>query len=111
MSLKKLAILIGCFVGLTGATALAQNQTASAVRPADKNADTASATKPKLPEVKLDEYAVGESDVLRVNVWKEPEVSQTVVVRTDGSISMPLINEVRVAGMTPLSIQQVIGEK
>jgi polysaccharide export outer membrane protein len=54
---------------------------------------------------------VGESDVLRVNVWKEPEVSQTVVVRTDGNISMPLINEVRVAGMTPLSIQQVIGEK
>jgi polysaccharide export outer membrane protein len=111
MSLNKLVILIGCFVGLTGAMALAQNQTVSAVRPADNHADTASATKPKLPDVKPDEYSVGESDVLRVNVWKEPEVSQTVVVRTDGNISMPLINEVRVAGMTPLSIQQVIGEK
>jgi polysaccharide biosynthesis/export protein len=54
---------------------------------------------------------VGESDVLRVNVWKEPEVSQTVVVRTDGSISMPLINEVKVAGMSPLTIQQVIADK
>jgi polysaccharide export outer membrane protein len=111
MSVKKLAILIGCLAGLAGATASAQQQAAAAVRPAENNADTNPATKAKLPEVKPDEYSVGESDVLRVNVWKEPEVSQTVVVRTDGSISMPLINEVRVAGMTPLTIQQVIADK
>jgi len=110
MSVKKIAILIGCLAGLAGATAPAQQQ-AAAVRPAENTADINSATKAKLPEVKQDEYSVGESDVLRVNVWKEPEVSQTVVVRTDGSISMPLINEVRVAGMTPLTIQQVIADK
>jgi polysaccharide biosynthesis/export protein len=111
MSLKKLAILIGCFAGLMLTAATAQQQTADAIRPAESNADTTSVTRAKLPEVKLDEYSVGESDVLRVNVWKEPEVSQTVVVRTDGSISMPLINEVKVAGMTPLAIQQVVADK
>jgi len=110
MSVKKIAILIGCLAGLAGATVPAQQQ-AAAVRPAENTADINSATKAKLPEVKADEYSVGESDVLRVNVWKEPEVSQTVVVRTDGSISMPLINEVKVAGMTPLTIQQVIADK
>jgi polysaccharide export outer membrane protein len=57
------------------------------------------------------EYIVGESDVIRVNVWKEPEVSQTVVVRTDGNISLPLINEVRVSGMTPIQIQTLVAEK
>jgi polysaccharide export outer membrane protein len=56
-------------------------------------------------------YIVGDSDVIRVNVWKEPEVSQTVVVRTDGNISLPLINEVRVSGLTPLQIQDMVGEK
>ncbi len=61
-----------------------------------------SADKPKSPEVSPAGYLVGDSDVIRVNVWKEPEVSQTVVVRTDGNISLPLINEVKVAGMTPL---------
>jgi polysaccharide export outer membrane protein len=54
---------------------------------------------------------VGESDVLHVTVWKEPDVSQTVIVRTDGNISLPLINEVRVAGMTPSQIQNVIAER
>jgi len=106
---KKLAILIGCFIGLMG-TLSAQKQTAAVVRPAENVSDINTA-KAKLPDVKLDEYSVGESDVLRINVWKEQEVSHTVVVRTDGSISMPLINEVKVAGMTPLTIQQVIGEK
>ncbi len=56
-------------------------------------------------------YIVGESDVLHINVWKEPEISQTVTVRTDGNISLPLINEVRVSGMTPLQIQAMIAEK
>ncbi len=111
MSLKKLAILIGCLIGLMGILASAQQQTAAAVRAGESTADTSSAAKSKLPDVKPDEYSVGESDVIRVNVWKEPEVSQTVVVRTDGSISMPLINEVKVAGMTPLTIQQVIADK
>jgi polysaccharide export outer membrane protein len=56
-------------------------------------------------------YIVGDSDVIRVNVWKEPEVSQTVVVRTDGNISLPLINEVKVSGMSPLQIQDMVAEK
>jgi polysaccharide export outer membrane protein len=56
-------------------------------------------------------YIVGDSDIIRVNVWKEPEVSQTVVVRTDGNISLPLINEVKVSGMTPLQIQDMVAEK
>src|SRR6266852_1397929 len=111
MSVKKLKILIGCFIGFVGMMAPAQQPPAEAVRASENGADITSVAKPKLPEIKPDEYTIGESDVLRVNVWKEPEVSQTVVVRTDGSISMPLINEVKVAGMTPLVTQQVIADK
>jgi polysaccharide export outer membrane protein len=51
---------------------------------------------------------VGESDVLSITVWKEPEITHSVVVRTDGYISLPLINEVKVSGMTPLQIQDLI---
>jgi polysaccharide export outer membrane protein len=54
------------------------------------------------------EYQVGESDVLSITVWKEPEITHNVVVRTDGYISLPLINEVKVSGMTPLQIQDLI---
>jgi polysaccharide export outer membrane protein len=39
--------------------------------------------------------------VLAINVWKEPEVTRTVPVRPDGKISLPLIGEVKAAGLTP----------
>lgn len=57
------------------------------------------------------EYIVGEGDVLHINVWKETEISQTVVVRPDGNISLPLVNEVAVAGLSPRQIQQLLTEK
>jgi polysaccharide export outer membrane protein len=57
------------------------------------------------------EYQVGEGDLLRINVWKESEISQSVAVRPDGNISLPLVNEVRVAGLTPRQIQELITER
>lgn len=74
-------------------------------------ADTASASS-SVRQVPLPaEYMVGASDVLHVDVWQEPEISGNVVVRPDGNISLPLINEVKVSGMTPLQIQYQIGLK
>jgi polysaccharide biosynthesis/export protein len=58
------------------------------------------------------EYVVGESDVLRINVWKEPEISQTnISVRPDGMISIPLIGVVKVSGQTPSQIQEMLTTK
>jgi polysaccharide biosynthesis/export protein len=61
--------------------------------------------------VNPDEYLVGEADVLHINVWKEPELSEQVIVRPDGKISLPLVSEVKVAGMTPSQIQQLLTER
>ncbi len=46
-------------------------------------------------------YLIGPEDVLHVSVWKEPEITQTVLVRPDGKISLPLLNDVQAAGLTP----------
>jgi polysaccharide biosynthesis/export protein len=62
------------------------------------------------PEVKP-EYVVGDGDSLHIDVWQEPEVSQNVVVRPDGKVSLPLVNEIKVSGMTPLEIQRLVAEK
>ena len=117
-SLKKQIVLIVVVFWIAAGSLMAQTQAADlkspdpaasdTAKPADipKPADTA---KPAV-DVPLG-YIVGDSDVIRVNVWKEPEVSQTVVVRTDGNISLPLINEVKVSGMTPLQIQDLVAEK
>jgi len=45
-------------------------------------------------------YRVGPGDVLKVNVWKHDELSQTVTVRPDGKVSLPLIGDVNADGRT-----------
>jgi polysaccharide export outer membrane protein len=49
-------------------------------------------------------YVIGPTDVLDINVWKEPDVSRTIPVRPDGKISLPLLNDVQAAGLTPLQL-------
>jgi polysaccharide biosynthesis/export protein len=56
------------------------------------------------------EYKIGPLDVLRVDVWKEPEVSRLVPVRPDGKISLPLLNDVQAAGLTAMQLSTVIGD-
>jgi polysaccharide export outer membrane protein len=120
---KKLMINLIVFCWIAGANGmLAQTQNADLKAPASAATNSAKSTDSTKPDdTKIEgvkpalavspEYVVGDSDVIHVNVWKEPEVSQTVVVRTDGNISLPLINEVKVSGMTPLQIQNMVAEK
>jgi polysaccharide export outer membrane protein len=58
-----------------------------------------------------DSYVIGADDVLAVSVWKEPEVSRTVPVRSDGKISLPLAGEVQASGQTPLKLEKEIAGK
>jgi polysaccharide export outer membrane protein len=55
-------------------------------------------------------YVIGAQDVLDINVWKEPDVSRTVPVRPDGKISLPLLNDVQAAGLTPAQLAAQITE-
>lgn len=57
------------------------------------------------------EYVVGIEDKLNIVVWGEAELSRTVSVRPDGKITVPLINDVTVAGLTPDRIRQVIAKR
>ena len=56
------------------------------------------------------DYQIGAGDVLQISVWKEPEASASVVVRPDGKITLPLLKEVQVAGMTPTDVEKLITE-
>jgi polysaccharide export outer membrane protein len=57
----------------------------------------------------LPEYRIGAGDVLRISVWKEPEVSvDAVAVRSDGKISLPLIKEIFALGMAPADLERVL---
>lgn len=56
-------------------------------------------------------YKIGPQDIVRIDVWKEPEISRSgLPVRPDGKISLPLLNDVQAAGLSPLELSNVISE-
>ncbi|MBI3301111.1 MAG: polysaccharide biosynthesis/export family protein [Deltaproteobacteria bacterium] len=59
----------------------------------------------------LGEYRIGPEDVLDIAVWKNAELTRSVPVRPDGMISLPLVNDVRAAGLTPLELRDVLTKK
>jgi polysaccharide export outer membrane protein len=56
-------------------------------------------------------YVIGPDDILAINVWKETEISRTIQVRPDGMISLPLVGEVKAAGLQPLQLQGELTQK
>ena len=58
-----------------------------------------------------DSYVIGADDVLAINVWKEPDVTRSVTVRSDGKISLPLVGELQAGGQTPHQLEQEITKR
>jgi polysaccharide export outer membrane protein len=50
-------------------------------------------------------FVIGNDDLLAINVWKEPDISRSIPVRSDGKISLPLVGEVQATGRTPLQLE------
>jgi len=70
--------------------------------PAQKT-DSPPKTAPPVTPVDAD-YKIGPQDVLRIDVWKEPDISRTIPVRPDGKVSLPLLNDVQAAGLTAMQL-------
>jgi polysaccharide biosynthesis/export protein len=58
-----------------------------------------------------DTYVIGANDMLSINVWKEPDISRSVPVRSDGRISLPLVGELQASGETPRQLEQEIAKR
>jgi polysaccharide export outer membrane protein len=54
------------------------------------------------------EYKIGAQDVLRIDVWKEDQLTRVVPVRPDGKVTLPLLNDVQAVGLTPMQLAGVI---
>src|SRR5215469_15690399 len=85
--------LVGMFFGGPTTTRVLA-QSATQVGNLSANTPTAPLTLPK-------DYVIGVEDVLNVVFWRDKDLSAEVVVRPDGKISLPMLNDVTAAGMTP----------
>jgi len=56
-------------------------------------------------------YIIGPSDILEINVWKEPDLTRSVEVRMDGMITLPLINDIQAENRTLTELQSILEEK
>jgi polysaccharide export outer membrane protein len=81
---------------------------ANHTNPSAKTASVADASAAKPHD---DSFVIGNDDVLAINVWKEPDISRSIPVRSDGKISLPLVGEVQAAGLTPLTLEKDIAGK
>ena len=86
--------------------AAAAQQAGKAPASGGANAGAASATTKSADP----NYVIGPQDVLDISVWKEDQLTKTVPVRPDGKISMPLLNDVQAAGLTPTQLAGQITE-
>ena len=70
---------------------------------------------PQLPPERVvgevEDYVIGVPDVLRIHVWREDELTTEVVVRPDGKISLPLLQDVQAEGLTPEELRQSLTEQ
>ena len=62
------------------------------------------------PAAITDEYRVGPGDKLRIEVYKDQQLSQSVQVRPDGKITLPLIGDMEATGRTPIELRDTIAK-
>jgi polysaccharide biosynthesis/export protein len=93
----------GSAVAQTPASGLAARAPAAPVQ--------AAATEPAGKTQPSGDYQIGPEDLLDIAVWNSPALSRTAPVRLDGMISLPLLNDVRAAGLTPMQLRDAIAKK
>jgi polysaccharide export outer membrane protein len=106
----KIALLVFAFSGTVWGLKQAPAQT-----PAQGDSAVPAATEPA-PQTSTgkahdDSFIIGNDDMLAINVWKEPDLSRSIPVRSDGKISLPLVGELQAAGRTPLQLEQEISTR
>jgi polysaccharide biosynthesis/export protein len=57
-----------------------------------------------------DRYVIGPEDVLYIHIWREESLTRTIPVRMDGKISLPLLDDIEAAGLTPLQLKEKLTE-
>jgi polysaccharide export outer membrane protein len=95
---------------LSGSRASSQGPTGQEKKEGAK--DARSQTTPNAAQAAAQDpaYKIGAQDVLRIDVWREDQLTRTIPVRPDGKITLPLLNDVQAVGLTPTELAGVISE-
>jgi polysaccharide export outer membrane protein len=104
-----LAVLL--WMGFFASAMLSQSQQAATTASKSENSNSAKSSDEVQASNVAPDYVIGADDTLHISVWKEPDLTETLPVRPDGKISMPLLNDITAAGLTPLQLRETITER
>ncbi len=109
--MRRAAMLLACV--LLSVSLVAQATSGSENQPNNPTSQTSASSPADSSGTKPhdDNFVIGNDDMLTINVWKEPDISRSIPVRSDGKISLPLVGEVQAAGRTPLKLEQDIAAR
>jgi polysaccharide export outer membrane protein len=100
-------LVLAVFATLVFSTEAPAQQAAPTTAPAP-----APATKGKTASaLGLEDYRIGPEDVLSISVWKNEPMSRVLPVRPDGMISLPLLDDIMAAGLTPTELRNLLAQK
>ena len=102
-----------CFLLMGGAWAQSavENQSDAQTPPPTEIASAAQPASVTSTQPHYDGFVIGNGDLLNISVWKQPDISRSIPVRSDGRISLPLVGEVQAAGETPRKLEEEITSK
>jgi polysaccharide export outer membrane protein len=110
MRISILMILAACVIA---GGASASNQSPTTQEKKEETKDLKSQAIPSASQAAAEDptYKIGAQDVLRIDVWREDQLTRTVPVRPDGKITLPLLNDVQAVGLTPMELAGLIREE
>ncbi len=106
-----ISIALAGFLMVSGTAARGQNPTEQEKKEEPKEAKNQGATNSATAATDDPAYKIGAQDMLRIDVWREDQLTRTVPVRPDGKITLPLLNDVQAVGLTPMELAGVIREE
>jgi polysaccharide export outer membrane protein len=108
--IRPLIVSFACLACALPALAQEPPQNTARATPSTPTVPAATARESRIVAEEGD-YRIGTEDVLDISVWKAPELSRTVPVRPDGKVSLPLINDIQAAGLTPSSLREELARR
>jgi polysaccharide export outer membrane protein len=99
----KHTLFVSCFAAAITAAAILAPVQARAADPDKKPTGASSTAAPPSGD-----YRLGAGDKLRIEVYKDPQLSQSVQIRPDGKITLPLLGDVEAANTTPIELRDTL---
>jgi polysaccharide export outer membrane protein len=104
-------MILAAFLMVTSATAYGQDPTPQEKKEEAKNSKSQAAANLAQTGTEDPAYKIGAQDVLKIDVWREDQLTRTVPVRPDGKITLPLLNDIQAVGLTPMELAGAIRDE